>query len=120
MLEMAEAARRREGEAAQVLVDQFVVDARAAGIDPVPLQAMQLNGRPVKTDKVGWYVNRSRSIAIGTDGAWYVLTVPSIPFGRFRQTKLEPSLPELVVGRGARDGESGDLPDFLARVLAGE
>ncbi len=120
MAEMAEAARRREGEAAQVLVDQFVKDARDRGIAPVPLEAAQLNGRRVKTDKTGWYVNKSRSIAIGEDGSWYVLTVPSSVLGRFRVAKLESSLPELVVGRGARDGESGDLPDFLERVLNGE
>lgn len=117
MLEMAEAGRRREGEAAQVLVDQFVKDVRARGIEPVPLQAMQLDGRRVKTDKIGWYVNNGRSLAIGTDGSWYVLTVPSTPLGRFRGAKLQPSLPELVVGRGGRDGESGDLQDFLDRVL---
>ena len=120
MLEMAEATRRREGEAAQVLVDRFVADATGRGIAPVALQATQLEGRRVKTDKTGWYVNKSRSIAIGTDGSWYVLTVPTTALGRFRGAKLQPSLPEMVVGRGARDGESGDLQDFLDRVLSGE
>lgn len=120
MLDMAEAARRREGEAAQVLVDQFVRDASERGIAPVPLQATQLDGRVVKTDAVGWYVNKSRSVAIGVDGAWYVLTVPSSRWGRFTGAKLQQSLPEMVVGRGARDGESGDLADFLERILAAE
>lgn len=120
MLDMAEAARRREGAAAQVLIDQFVRDAQARNIAPVQLKATQLDGRRVKTDTVGWYVNKGRSVAIGVDGAWYVLTVPSSRWGRFTGAKLQASTPELVVGRGARDGESGDLSDFLDRILAGE
>lgn len=120
MFDMAEAARRREGAAAQVLIDHFIQDAQARGIAPVPLRATQADGRRVKTDTVGWYLNNSQSIAIGTDGSWYVLTVPSSPWGRFVGAKLKPSMPELVVGRGARDGESGDLSDFLGRVLGGE
>lgn len=117
MMAMAEAARLREGEAAQVIIDRFVAEATAQGIAPVALQATRLDGRRVRTDKVGWYVNKARSVAIGTDGAWYVLTVPASRWGRFTGAKLQPSLPELVVGRGARDGESGDLADFLDRVL---
>lgn len=120
MAELAASARRNEAVAAQVLVDQFVLDAAARGVPPVPLLATQLDGRQVKTDKTGWYVNKGRSLAIGEDGSWYVLTVPSSTFGRFRGVKLKPSPPELHVGRGGRDGESGDLQDFLDRVLNGE
>ncbi|MFV0406571.1 MAG: hypothetical protein ACK5LN_07090 [Propioniciclava sp.] len=118
MQEMAEATRRREGEAAQVLIDAFVQAAQDRGIPPVRLQATQLDGQRVRTDKTGWYVNRQHSIAIGIDGSWYVLTVPSARLGRLTGAKLQASLPELVVGRGARDGESGDLSDFLARILS--
>lgn len=117
MADLAASARRGEAQAAQVLIDDFLVAVRARGIAPERLVATQLDGRQVRTDKTGWYVNRKRSIAIGEQGEWYVLTVPSSPFGRFTGVRLEASPPEMVVGRGGRDGESGDLADFLARVL---
>lgn len=120
MADLAASARAGEAKAAQVIVDQFVAEARARGIEPVPLQATQLDGRRVKTDKTGWYVNKKQSYGIGTDGSWYVLQVPTSLTSRFTGVRLRPSPPELVVARGARDGESGDLREFLDRVLRGE
>lgn len=117
MAAMAEGAKRGEAQAAQVLIDGFVATARERGIAPEPLVATQLDGRRVRTDKVGWYVNNKKSVAVGESGEWFVLAVPSSTWGRLRGVKLEPSLPELVVGRGGRDGESGDLADFLQRML---
>ena len=32
--------------------------------------------------------------------------------------QLRPSPPPLIVGKGGRDGETGDLAEFLARRLA--
>lgn len=116
---MAESARRGEARAAQAIIDDFVVRATAQGLAPEPLQATMLDGRSVRTDQRGWYVNRRRSVAIGVDGGWYVLTVPSSLKARFAGIALKPSPPELVVGRGGRDGESGDLSEFLERVLGG-
>ena len=117
MADMAASARRGEAQAAQELIDAFVVQAKAQGLVPERLVATQLDGRTVRTDKTGWYVNRKKSIGIGEDGRWYVLTVPSSTLTRFTGVKLEASDPEMVVGRGGRDGESGDLADFLGRVL---
>ena len=37
---------------------------------------------------------------------------------RIRGVKIFPSPPPLIVGLGGRDGETGDLADFLARRLA--
>jgi hypothetical protein len=37
---------------------------------------------------------------------------------RLRGVKLAAAPPPLVVGRGGRDGETGDLVEFLDRVLA--
>lgn len=119
MADMAASARRGEAQAAQVVIDDFVRRATAQGLEPEPLRATMLDGRSVRTDQRGWYVNRKRSVAIGVDGAWYVLTVPSSLKARFTGVALKPSPPELAVGRGGRDGESGDLADFLERVLAG-
>lgn len=117
MAELAASARRGEAQAAQALIDDFLIAVRARAIAPERLMATQLDGRQVRTDKTGWYVDKRRSVAIGEGGEWFVLTVPSSAFGRFTGVKLDASPPELVVSRGGRDGESGDLADFLARVL---
>jgi hypothetical protein len=72
------------------------------------------------SDKVGWYIRKNESIAIGEDGGYYVLTVPGGLRERFTGVKLTPSAPPLVIGRGGKDGESGDIADFLRwRLEAG-
>ena len=93
--------------------DRFVADARERGIAPIPLQAKLYNGQSVKTDKVGWYLRKNQSLAIGEDGSYYVLTVPGGWRERLGGVKLKPSPPPMVVGKGGRDGESGDLAEFL-------
>ena len=120
MADLAASARRSEAQAAQVLIDDFLSRVRERGLAPERLMATQLDGRQVRTDKVGWYLNKKRSVAIGEGGEWYVLVVPSSALSRFTGVKLAASPPEMVVGRGGRDGESGDLIDFLERVLNGE
>ncbi|MGA4506646.1 hypothetical protein ACQB6R_13940 [Propionibacteriaceae bacterium G1746] len=113
-------ARLHQGQAlhesarAQKLVDEFVAEARRRAIATQPLVASTLDGHTVKTDKVGWYIRANRSVAVGDDGQYYVLTVPAGFMARLRGVKLEPSPPPLVVGRGGRDGDSGDLSSFLA------
>jgi len=112
-MELARGQERAESRKAQVLIDQFVRDAKAAGIKPEPLQAVLYSGQSVKTDKVGWYLRKNRSLAIGEDGSYYVLTVPGGLKERLRGAKLTPSPPPLIVGKGGRDGESGDIAEFL-------
>lgn len=125
----AEAARRRvelneghsrlESVAAQKLIDDFIGKAREQGLEPQPLRATTFEGREVKTDKQGWYIRRNHSIAIGTDGGYYQLTVPAGAMARLRGVRLVASPPPLQVGRGGRDGETGDLTEFLAWTLEG-
>jgi hypothetical protein len=111
--ELAANANRAESKQAQVLIDRFVADARERGIAPVPLRATLYSGQSVKTDKVGWYLRKNQSLAIGEDGSYYVLTVPGGWRERLSGVKLKPSPPPMVVGKGGRDGESGDLAEFL-------
>ncbi len=119
-VELAAAQERGESARAQQLIDQFVVDAKARGVAAEPLRATLYSGQSVKTDKQGWYLRKNQSLAIGDDGSYYVLTVPGGLRERFSGVRLQPTPPPLIVGKGGRDGESGDIADFLAwRLEAG-
>ena len=115
-----QSSQQRESERAQVLIDRFVAAAQAAGLAPVELRARTVNGRFVKTNVQGWYIRNDHSVAIGTDGGYYQLVVFGGLMVVLRGVELSPVAPPLVVGRGAKDGESGDLKDFLDRTLAGQ
>lgn len=119
-VELAAAQERGESLQAQKLIDGFVAQARERGLPTEPLRATLFTGQSVRTDKTGWYLRKNRSLAIGDDGSYYVLTVPGGLRERVSRVKLQPSPPPLVVGRGGRDGESGSLVDFLRwRLEAG-
>lgn len=119
-VELAAGQERAESLKAQILIDQFVRDARAAGIEPQPIKAVLYSGQTVKTDKSGWYLRKNQSLAIGDDGAYYVLTVPGGLKERLTGVKLTASPPPLIVGKGGRDGETGDIAQFLRwRLEAG-
>ncbi|MCI1747169.1 MAG: hypothetical protein LKI24_03100 [Acidipropionibacterium sp.] len=119
-IELQEQDRRREGAAAQQLIDEFVVTARERGLVTEPLRAQLLDGHTAKTDRRGWYLNASRSLAIGENGEYFQLVVPGGFKERLRGVTLEPSLPSLHIGRGGRDGETGYLKEFLSwRLDAG-
>lgn len=118
MAELAESTARAESAAAQKLIDDFIAQATEQRIQPEPLRATLFSGQQVKTDKVGWYLRQNHSIAIGSDGGYYVLTVPGGLKERLAGVRLTPQPPPLVVGRGGRDGETGELAEFLAWRLA--
>jgi hypothetical protein len=115
--ELAASTARAESKQAQALIDRFVADARAKGMEPYPLRATLYTGQNVKTDKTGWYLRKDKSLAIGEDGSYYVLTVPGGLKERLTGVKLKPSPPPLVIGKGGKDGQSGDLTDYLQRLL---
>lgn len=117
--QLSEASARAEAAKAQVLIDEFLRAAEAAGLRPRPLKAVTLDGHVVKTDKVGWYLRTNHSVALDTQGNYYSLVVPGGWKERLRGVKLQPTLPPLVIGRGGRDGETGDLNEFLAWTLDG-
>ena len=115
--ELAANQGRAESVKAQALIDQFLIDAAAAGMTPEPLRAMLFDGPSVKTDKTGWYIRKNRSVAVGADGSYYVLTVPGGLKERLRGVRLQASPPPLEIGKGGRDGESGPMADFLRWTL---
>ncbi len=115
--ELARTAAQRDAAAAQQLIDRFIAEARARGIDPEPLRMQLSGGGTARTDKLGWYIKNSQTVAIGEDGGYYILSMPGGLLKRFGVIKLTPVQPSLEVSRGGRDGETGDLADFLAKRL---
>jgi len=117
-------ARRRaeEGERASILVRQFVKDAVAAGLTPKPLEAKPYSGSGrYRTDVVGWYLRRDRSIGVDAGGSYFLLVVPPSLRSRLTRTHVPAADPPMVVGAGGRDGESIPLPDLLRlRLEAGD
>lgn len=119
-VELMESSSRHESEQAQKLVDDFVEKAKSANLPVVDIRARTFDGHLVKTGVRGWYIRRDHSIAIGDDGKYYQLTVPGGFWSRFTGVKLTPTMPLLTVGKGGKDGETGDLKDFLGRALRSE
>lgn len=117
---LANHAAARDAERAQLLINAFVQQALADGPPPVAIRAISTSGTSLRTDLCGWYIKADRSIAVGTDGGYYQLIVFANLKDRLLGVHLLPSPPPLVVGRGGKDGESGDLQDFLARALRPE
>lgn len=115
------ARQRAESDRARALIAAFVADARRRGVDPVPLQVRSYDGRArYRTPLEGWYLRRDGTVGVDTAGEFYVLTAPASLAARFRGVRPEPQDPPLVIGAGGKDGESLDLPEALARALAGE
>jgi len=113
------AAREAQTREARQLVEEFAATARERGIPTTRLAARAYNGRSrYRTNVVGWYVHPDRSLAVGVDGAFYVLGVPASMRSRLVGARPQPQDPLLVIGRGARDGESISLRELLARRLA--
>ena len=116
-LEVERAAAEHEARQAQVLIDQFIAQAHQLGIAPEPLRVQLSGGGTARTDRKGWYIKVNQSVAIGSDGGYYILTVLGGLRERITGVRLTPTLPALQVSRGGRDGETGDLADFLTRRL---
>ena len=113
-----EAVRAAEAEKAAALLADFVRRATERGLTPTVLSAQSFNGRTTYKTKVrGWYLKSNRSVAVGTDGRFYALTVPSSLRARFTGADVEPSTPRLVIGAGGRDGETMPLAQLLERRL---
>lgn len=116
--------RKRAGDSAQAekLVEAFVASARARGLRTTQLRARAYSGRATyRTGLAGWYLKRNGSLGVGTDGGFYVLSAPTSLRARIRGVALPASSPPLVVGVGARDGESMPLQALLdLRLAAGD
>ena len=118
----AEALARRqaaESARAQEMLREFVGRALAHGPAPEPLVVRSFDGRHTyRTPLRGWYLRQDRTLAVDTDGEFYVLRAPASLHAAWRGVRPVPSDPPLVLGAGGKDGESLDLDVAIARVLA--
>lgn len=111
----ADRARRQEAAQAQVLLDDFVAKAPTAGLAPVPLLVRDR----YRTGLIGWYLRRDRTVAVDTDGRFYLLSATIVPWhARLSGVRPEPSEPALLLGKGGRDGEPVDLAELIRQRLA--
>lgn len=108
-------ARLAEHEQATALLRAAVARWTADGIGPVPLRARPYTGSgTIRTGLRGWYLKQDRSLAVDTEGHFYILRVDGGLLSRLRGATPQPRHAPLVVGRGARDGETVDLDELLA------
>jgi hypothetical protein len=113
-----EAGRAAEAKKAGGLLADFVRRATERGLPPVVLRARSFDGHATyRTRLRGWYLKANRSVAVGEDGLFYVLSVPSSLRARFGGADVSPSAPRLIVGAGGGDGETMPLEQLLQRRL---
>lgn len=113
----AEQRKAQETAKARELLAGFVAEVRRRGIEPEPLRARTSSGAGYRTGIMGWYLRRNKTLGVDADGNFYLLGTPSSVKGRLLGVRVEPSDPPLVVGLGARDGESMPLAELLQRRL---
>ncbi len=111
--------KEKESGKAQALIDEFLESAREGGLATEELTARPWNGKGrYRTGVQGWFLRNDQSVGVSADGAYYVLLVPPVRFGRLRNVDLEPTPPPLIVGEGGRDGDAVALETLLQRRLS--
>lgn len=112
----------RESRQARALIAEFIVAARERGVAPEPLVVQGYGGKGTARSQVtGWYLRYDKTVGVGEDGDFYVLTAPLTLLDRMRgRIRIVPTDPPLVIGQGGRDGEAMDMADALARALGQE
>lgn len=112
------AARQEEHEKATAMIREGIARFEQAGIEPVPLRARPYRGGgTIRTDLTGWYLKQDRSLAVDREGRYYVMRVDGGLRARLQGATPEPGLAPLIVGRGARDGDTFRLEELLERRL---
>jgi hypothetical protein len=97
-----------------VQLAEFVREMKERGVEPQPLRAtVSGSGASYRTNVTGWYLRRNRTLGADSDGNFYILAVPAALKSRVLGVRILPSDPPLIVGLGARDGESMPLADLL-------
>jgi len=115
--ELLDQQRRGEARRARAMLEAFVSTTRDVGPPPETLRVQDYSGRgSARTDLEGWYLRRDRTVAVATDGEFYVLTAGVSVLDRIRGVRIAPSDPPLVIGASGKDGDSIALDAALDRI----
>lgn len=104
-----------ESAKAQSMIDAFLATAGTSATDPEPLTVQGYRGGRARTTLHGWYLKADHSVALGTDGGFYVLRADLSLRERLRGYTPSPVPPPLIVGEGGGDGETIDMSAALER-----
>ncbi|SPT53425.1 Uncharacterised protein [Actinomyces bovis] len=116
---MLRARQDAEHARAERIARAFITVALREGLPPAPLLARGYKGGTAGTGLRGWYLRSDQTVALGADGAFYVLTMPLGWRERIAGVKPTPARVPLTVGEGGRDGDVVPLLDALERLLPG-
>lgn len=107
--------KRIEAGKAQELIDAFLATAATDAVPPEPLMVKGRRGGTTRTTLTGWYLKTDNSVAVATDGHFYVLIADLGLKERLRGYTPSPTDPPLIVGEGGGDGETIDMSAALER-----
>lgn len=114
-----QARQEAEHAKARAILARFVAVA-PPHLPPQPLRVQGYGGRgQARSGIQGWYLRVDKTVGVGTDGEFYVLTAALSMIDRLRAVTLTPTPPPMVIGAGGKDGDTIDLLDALERVLPG-
>ncbi|WP_026428143.1 hypothetical protein [Actinomyces slackii] len=120
--ERARMLRERQGAEharAQRIVSLFLAVARHEGLAPVPLRVQGYGGGSARTGLLGWYLRADQTVAIDTEGRFYVLSMPLSLRQRLAGAHPAPEPVPMTIGEGGRDGDIVPLRFALDRLLPG-
>lgn len=107
------ARKQVESGKAQAIIDAFLARAATDALPPVPLVVRGRHGGQARTPLHGWYLKTDSSVAVATDGRFYVLIQDLTFLERLRGYTPSPVDPPLIVGEGGGDGETIDMDAAL-------
>lgn len=113
--------RQREADlaTARTLLAEFVAEMRRRGVRPERLRArVPDSATTYRTSVDGWYIRQNRLLGVSVDGQYYLLGTSRSLRSLILGAGLESSDPPLMVGVGARDGESIALEELLLKRLS--
>lgn len=109
--------QRAENERAAGIIELFLEVARAENLENEPLIIQGYGGGTARTKLRGWYLRADRTVAIDTEGRFYVLSQRLSFKERLLGAAPTPEPPPLTIGEGGRDGDIVPLRFALDRLL---
>lgn len=109
--------QRAENERAAGIIELFLDVAHTEGLESQPLIIQGHGGGSARTKLHGWYLRADRTVAIDTEGRFYVLSQRLSLKDRVLGATPTPEPPPMTIGEGGRDGDIIPLRFALDRLL---